>query len=110
MRPLYIPRIPSYLRVKRRSDQSIVRIYLLDNLLDTVDGALVLALGVLQPRPHHLVGVGGQGGHQLRDGGECEVKRRGDGGVDGLQVTLLAIFVKKYAITYLLLVVIIAVF
>ena len=59
----------------------------LDNLLNTVHRALVLALGVLQPRPDHLVGVGGQGGHQLGDGGKCEVQRRGDRAVDGLGMT-----------------------
>ena len=59
----------------------------LDNLLNTVHRAPVLALGVLQPRPDHLVGVGGQGGHQLRDGGEGEVQRRGDRAVDGLGMT-----------------------
>ena len=56
----------------------------LDNLLNTVHRAPVLALGVLKPCPDHLVGVGGQGGHQLGDGGEREVQRRGDRAVDGL--------------------------
>ena len=88
------PLIPDSKEEIRSINEVFRRINSLDNLLDAVHRALVLARGVLQPGPDHLVGVGGEGGHQLGDGGECEVQSRGDGGVYGLQVTLLTMFLK----------------
>ena len=58
-----------------------------DNPVNTVPGPRVATLSVLQAGPHHLVGVGRQGSQQLGEYGECQIERRGDGRVNGLQQT-----------------------